>query len=128
MKRGPVKRQLACARVSNLPTQIAHRELKVVAKKLGWPRECLQVVNVENTHGPGNLLTIEMESDALTEVVTGFGQRGVSAEKVAARPARPWIISPETYPSAGIWPTSCWFPWPLPVMDAFLPCRPVGIP
>lgn len=87
MERGPIKRQLACASVSNLPMKIAHRELKVVSKNLGWPRECLQAVNVEDAHGPGNVLTIEMESDALTEVFTGFGERGVSAEKVAARAA-----------------------------------------
>jgi RNA 3'-terminal phosphate cyclase (ATP) len=87
MQRGSIKRQWACAAVSNLPMKIAHRELKVVSKKLGWPRECLQAVNVEHAHGPGNVLTIEMESDALTEVFTGFGERGVSAEKVAARAA-----------------------------------------
>lgn len=87
MKRGSIKRQLASAAVSNLPMEIAHRELKVVAKKLGWTGEGLQAVNVEDAHGPGNVLTIEMESDALTEVFTGFGERGVSAEKVAARAA-----------------------------------------
>lgn len=87
MERGPVKRRMACARVSNLPTKIAHRELKVFSKKLGWPRECLRAETVENAHGPGNVLTIEMESNALTEVFTGFGERGVPAEKVAARAA-----------------------------------------
>jgi RNA 3'-terminal phosphate cyclase (ATP) len=87
MERGHINRRLACALVSNLPMKIAHRELKVVSKKLGWPRECLQAVTVENAHGPGNVLTIEMESNALTEVFTGFGQRGVPAEKVAARAA-----------------------------------------
>ena len=87
MERGPIKRQLACAAVSNLPMKIAHRELKVVAKKLEWPRECLKAVNVENAHGPGNVLTIEIEGESVTEVFTGFGERGVSAEKVAARAA-----------------------------------------
>ena len=87
MERGPIKRQLACAAVSNLPMKIANRELKVVAKKLEWPRECLRSVNVENAHGPGNVLTIEIEGESVTEVFTGFGERGVSAEKVAARAA-----------------------------------------
>jgi RNA 3'-terminal phosphate cyclase (ATP) len=87
MERGPIKRRSACASVSNLPMNIAHRELNVVSKKLGWPRECLQAVNVEDAHGAGNVLSIELESDALTEVFTGFGERGVPAEKVAARAA-----------------------------------------
>jgi RNA 3'-terminal phosphate cyclase (ATP) len=86
-ERGPIKRKCACAAVSNLPLSIAHRELKVVAKKLEWPRQCLQAINIENAHGPGNVLTLEVENESLTEVFSGFGERGVSAEKVAARAA-----------------------------------------
>ena len=86
-ERGTILRQKARAAVSNLPLSIAHRELNVVGKKLGWHAACLQAVSVEKAQGPGNVLTIAIESQALTEVFTGFGQRGVSAEKVAARAA-----------------------------------------
>ena len=34
--------------------------------------------------GPGNVLTLEIESEHVTEVVTGFGRRGVRAEAVAS--------------------------------------------
>lgn len=85
--RGAIRRQMARAAVSNLPLSIAHRELKAVGEKLGWEPSCLQAVTIENSRGPGNVLTIEIESEALTEVFTGFGERGVSAEKVAARAA-----------------------------------------
>ena len=84
-ERGALRRQTARAAVSNLPLSIAHRELKVVGRELGWPPENLEAVTVENAQGPGNVLTIAIESETLTEVFTGFGQRGVSAEKVAAR-------------------------------------------
>jgi RNA 3'-terminal phosphate cyclase (ATP) len=87
MERGAIRRQTACAAVSNLPVDIAHRELAVVARKLGWDPSGLQALTVENAQGPGNVLTLEIESDALTEVFTGFGERGVSAEKVASRAA-----------------------------------------
>jgi RNA 3'-terminal phosphate cyclase (ATP) len=35
--------------------------------------------------GPGNALTITVEHEAITEVFTGFGEKGVSAESVAKR-------------------------------------------
>ena len=85
--RGTIRRQTARAAVSNLPLSIARRELNVVGNKLGLEAACLQAIAVENAQGPGNVLTIAIESDALTEVFTGFGERGVPAEKVAARAA-----------------------------------------
>jgi RNA 3'-terminal phosphate cyclase (ATP) len=87
VERGAIRRQTATAAVSNLPLDIARRELKVVARKLGWEPAGLKAEAVENAQGPGNVLTLEIESDAVTEVFTGFGERGVSAEKVAARAA-----------------------------------------
>ncbi|MFG0332847.1 MAG: RNA 3'-terminal phosphate cyclase, partial [Maioricimonas sp. JB049] len=48
-------------------------------------------VGGRTTHGvrlTGNLVTIEIELDALTEVVAGFGERGKPAERVARQAAR----------------------------------------
>lgn len=86
-ERGAVRRKTATAAVSNLPLDIARRELKVIAQKLGWDTAGMKAEAVENAQGPGNVLTLEIESEAVTEVFTGFGERGVSAEKVAARAA-----------------------------------------
>jgi len=69
--------------VAHIPTGIAERELKVVAKKLGWGASDLEVNEVKNSPGPGNALMLEARYENVTEVVTGFGQRTVSAEKVA---------------------------------------------
>ena len=41
------------------------------------------MVEVENALGPGNVLALEVESEAVTEVFTGFGERGVAAANVA---------------------------------------------
>jgi RNA 3'-terminal phosphate cyclase (ATP) len=81
--RGNILKKIAVAAVANLPVNIANRELKVIREKLEWSRELLKVVEVENSQGPGNILTVEIESENITEVFTGFGERGVSAEKVA---------------------------------------------
>lgn len=88
IERGKIIRQTASVSVSNLPLTIAHRELKVVSQKLKWDRDCLNAVEVENSRGPGNILTVEIESQHITEVFTGFGERGVPAEKVASRTVR----------------------------------------
>jgi RNA 3'-terminal phosphate cyclase (ATP) len=83
--RGRIRNRSARAMVSNLPLSIARRELKIVAETLQWDADSLEAAEVKNAKGPGNILTLEIESESLTEVFTGFGQRGVSAEKVAGR-------------------------------------------
>jgi RNA 3'-terminal phosphate cyclase (ATP) len=85
LERGNMINKAAFAAVANLPVNIADRELKVVGEKLDWSRELLEVVDVENAQGPGNILTVEIESENIVEVFTGFGERGISAEKVANR-------------------------------------------
>lgn len=85
--RGNIVSRKACAAVANLPVTIAHRELKVIREQLDWSKDDLRAVEVENSQGPGNILTLEIESDHVTEVFTGFGEKGVSAEKVAGRTA-----------------------------------------
>jgi RNA 3'-terminal phosphate cyclase (ATP) len=85
LERGNIIHKTAQASVANLPVNIANRELKVIREMLDWGSELLNAVNVENSQGPGNILTIEIESENITEVFTGFGEKGVSAEKVAKR-------------------------------------------
>ncbi len=85
LERGRILSRSALAVVSNLPLSIAQRELQIVARKLQWEQEALKAEQIQNAKGPGNVLSIEIESATLTEVFTGFGQRGVSAEKVAGR-------------------------------------------
>ncbi len=82
-ERGEVRRRLGRAVVSLLPAGIAGRELNVIHTELGWSREELREVCVEDGVGPGNVLTLEVESEHVTEVFTGFGQKGVGAEKIA---------------------------------------------
>src|SRR3984957_11486321 len=82
-ERGEIKRRLAKAVVAALPGGIAKRELEKVEKMLGWSGEQLQILQLPNEWGPGNLLTLEIESEHVTEVFTGFGMKAVTAEAVA---------------------------------------------
>lgn len=81
LERGEIRSRRARALVAHLPASIGHRELKVVREKLNW--DATEVEEVPGSRGPGNVLLLEIESEHLTEVVTGFGERGVAAEQVA---------------------------------------------
>ena len=88
LERGNIIHQSACAYVANLPVNIANRELNVLHEKLEWDRKLLNTVEVENAQGPGNILILEVESEHITEVFTGFGEKRIPAEKVAKRAVR----------------------------------------
>jgi RNA 3'-terminal phosphate cyclase (ATP) len=86
-ERGPIHGRHARALVVNLPPGIGHREIAVIQEKLGWSDEELEVEASTNAFSPGNVLTIRIESEHLTEIITGMGERGVRAETVAERAA-----------------------------------------
>jgi RNA 3'-terminal phosphate cyclase (ATP) len=87
-ERGRTLGRRAKAVVSRLPLSIARRELAVVADALGWPPDTLTAEAIPDGRGPGNVLSLEIETEAVTEVFTGFGVRGVPAETVALGAAR----------------------------------------
>jgi len=68
-----------------LPIHIARRELDIVRKRMGWGEEQLLLRGLSNEQGPGNALLISLEQETVTEVFTGFGEKGVSAETVAEK-------------------------------------------
>jgi RNA 3'-terminal phosphate cyclase (ATP) len=83
MERGKLVSRRACAQLASLPHHIAERELRVIQRKLNWPGSCLEIREITNSHGPGNIVTIEVEYEHVTEVFTGFGEIGRPAEDVA---------------------------------------------
>lgn len=85
MERGEIRRRTARALVAHLPLSIGHREIKKVRDMLSWDRGSFRVDEVTDSDGPGNALTLEIESENITEVFTGFGERGVAADVVAKR-------------------------------------------
>jgi RNA 3'-terminal phosphate cyclase (ATP) len=82
--RGEIRSRSARALVANLPRSIADRELAVVERKLGWEASNM-MAEIVPSHGPGNIVLLEVECTNVTEVFTGFGQRNVRAEIVADR-------------------------------------------
>jgi RNA 3'-terminal phosphate cyclase (ATP) len=73
------------AYISGIPMHVASRELEIVGKMLNWTADNLHIRGLSGEFGPGNALTITVEHEHITEVFTGFGEKGVSAESVAKR-------------------------------------------
>lgn len=83
LDRGPIQRRLARALISSIPRQVADRELACVQQHLGWSEEECRVESVTHPTGPGNVLLLKVETEQVTGVFTGFGERRRSAEQVA---------------------------------------------
>jgi len=86
-ERGAVVNRRARAVVANLPYNIAQREVQTIAAELGWDEPSLQAHTLTGSIGPGNAVSITIESEHITEVFTAFGARGVRAEDVAKQVA-----------------------------------------
>jgi RNA 3'-terminal phosphate cyclase (ATP) len=81
--RGPVQEAYAECFAPALPGSVAMRELAVLARALGWSGEQLRTPAVRQNEGPGNALLATLAHAHVSEVVTVFGEKSVSAEQVA---------------------------------------------
>jgi RNA 3'-terminal phosphate cyclase (ATP) len=98
LERGRVLRVGAAALCAGLSGSIGVRQSDVLAQRLGWERERCSPRMVSGTRGPGNALIASIESEHVTEQITGFGERGVSAESIAEQVA----VDVQRYLAAGV--------------------------
>ncbi len=84
MERGEVIAREGKAVVSQLPRRIAETEIGVLRARFPWDPSCFRIEEIVNPRGPGNVLICALESGNITEVFTGFGERGRPAERVGA--------------------------------------------
>lgn len=83
LERGRVLRRDVKAVVAMIPFDVAKREMEAVGALLKWRPDEVRVEELKRSPGPGNVLVAEVESEHITEVFTGFGERGKRAEMVA---------------------------------------------
>lgn len=89
LDRGELASVSATALFAGLPFDIAQRELDTVRKFLpDWPDEAFAVRQLPDEQGPGNALLLEAAFAHATEIVTGFGRLGLSAESLARTAAQ----------------------------------------
>lgn len=75
----PMRARILSAR---LPAHVAERELAVLRARLGLAgNQCL--AEAVPAYGPGNVALVELPFARVTEVVIGFGRKGLPAEAVA---------------------------------------------
>jgi len=82
-RRGDLQSVQAQALVSAVPDGVGERELAVVRRHFAQPELQASVEIPKSSRGPGNVLSLSLAFDAVTEVFTGFGERRVTAETVA---------------------------------------------
>lgn len=96
LQRGEIRAKRARALVARLPAGIGERELDALKRHLSLADGDCTIEPMLTSIGPGNALIVEVESAALTEVFTAFGEKNVSAQKVAhdvADEARDYLAS-----------------------------------
>jgi RNA 3'-terminal phosphate cyclase (ATP) len=86
--RGAVRRLEAAILLSKLPRHIAEREAAVLAEMLPLASDAITQQVVDDSPGPGNVVTLLVIAEQLTEAFVGFGRRGVPAEQVAQNVAQ----------------------------------------
>lgn len=82
LERGKTITRTAQILISNLPLSIAEREADKIVRKLSFLKKDVSIEAVAST-GRGNIVFAEIECEHVTEIATGFGRVGASAEHVA---------------------------------------------
>lgn len=85
LERGPLRSRRGQIYIASLPRHIAEREMNKLVRVLGWKDDEVEIIEVANSLGPGNVVTISLEHEHVTEVFTGFGEHGRPAEAVASQ-------------------------------------------
>jgi RNA 3'-terminal phosphate cyclase (ATP) len=83
LARSPIRRRTARALISRTTESMARRQLAVVRQRLDWGTEECLVEPVPTARGPGQALLLEMETDEITTVFSGFPDRDRTPEDVA---------------------------------------------
>lgn len=81
--RGAPRSRRAIALIASLPEHIAERELAVLRNEAGISDG--SVVALPADQGPGNVVFVELAFEHVTNVLTGFGEKGTRAEEVATK-------------------------------------------
>ena len=83
-ERGEAMAQSAEVRFAHIPPEIAARMIRVVRKEFPhWPDDAFVSRELPEDQGPGVILMLEAQFANTTEIVSGFGQLGVPAERLA---------------------------------------------
>lgn len=95
LERGERLSRKATIRNAHLSDNIIEKEAATLRNSLGLAEEEIAVVQHPDSNGPGNTVEIALQYENVTEVLTGFAERGVPAHQVAkgvAKKAQRFLI------------------------------------
>ena len=84
-ERGAIQQLRAEILLAHLPQHIAMREHQILKQGLEIEDHLLTTRFDESALSPGNVVTVIVTSEQITEVFTGIGERGIAAEIVAGQ-------------------------------------------
>lgn len=87
-ERGKHQRTTAKISWANLPPKVVNEERDALEGVLKLRPKMIEVEERTESKGPGNAVFVVVEHENVTEVFTGFAQRGVRAKDVGTRVAR----------------------------------------
>ncbi|MDH5709236.1 MAG: RNA 3'-terminal phosphate cyclase [Hylemonella sp.] len=88
MARGALREAYAECLHAGIPRGVAERELAVLQAELGWQGAQLRDRALRANEGPGNALLAVLRYEHISEVFASYGEKGLSAERVASRLAQ----------------------------------------
>jgi RNA 3'-terminal phosphate cyclase (ATP) len=86
LDRGDIRERVLRVIAHRVPEHVARREIDTM-RSLGWEEADTEIEEVQSP-GAGNVLVATVRCEHVTEVFTGFGERGTRAEDVARRVAK----------------------------------------
>ncbi|WP_226668399.1 RNA 3'-terminal phosphate cyclase [Microbulbifer aggregans] len=95
--RGRLMKVFAVVTLSQLPRHIGDRELQQIKRRCHWPDDNLHYRSVESV-GPGNMVSLRVSAECITEVFEVVGEKQLRAERVAGRA----VNALERYLKAGV--------------------------
>lgn len=83
LERGKLKGIKARSIFAQIPGNVAVREIAVAKKHFSLEDEQVEIFQVMDSQGPGNIFTVEVDYENIREMFVGFGELRKSAEAVA---------------------------------------------
>ena len=85
LNRGTIVERRARILISKIPRTVGKREKETLEASPLWRLGCTEVVQVTDSPGPGNVLSLEVSDGHVRELITSHGAPSVRAETVAKR-------------------------------------------
>lgn len=82
--RGDITRRGILVVLGDVPGHVGKRAIQALCEGLGWTKDTGRIDTIARPSSPGVVVFVEVGDDAMVEVFTGFGEKGLKTEQLAA--------------------------------------------